>query len=234
MTDTPAPPSSKVSDLEQSPQGDLPSLSASVRRGALWIAFSTLLLRFANIFITAVVAHIFSPRDFGVFAVALTAYAIVFSIGELGVASCLIRADLDIDALAPTMVTVSLTMSAIFAGMMALFARHIAAALGSADGAGPVRVMALVVFLSGIFAVPCAQLTRDFKQDKLFLANAISLVLPQPCSCSWRNRGWSDGFCVVQGYRQFIMGFVMVASRQSISAWHRSQRAFRTHSLASR
>lgn len=142
----------------------------------MWSAFSTLVLRLTNVAITAVVAHILAPRDFGVFTVALTAYTIVYNISEFGIGSCLIRADLDIDAMAPTMFTVSLLTSAIFADAMAFFARPIATALGSADGTEAVRVMALSVLISGFSALPGAQLTRDFKQDKLFLANVISLV----------------------------------------------------------
>jgi len=122
------------------------------------------------------VAHILAPRDFGVFTVAVTAYTIVFNISELGVASCLVRADLSIDAMAPTMVTVSLATSAICAATMTGFAVPIATALGSPDGAQPIRVMALVVLINGLFAVPGAQLNRDIRQDKLFLANIISLV----------------------------------------------------------
>jgi PST family polysaccharide transporter len=74
------------------------------------------------------------------------------------------------------MVTVSLGTSAICGEAMAVFARPIATALGSADGAEPIRVMALAVLIGGVSAVPGAQLTRDFKQDKLFLAQIISLV----------------------------------------------------------
>jgi lipopolysaccharide exporter len=152
------------------------SLSAGVRSGALWNVASTLMLRLAGILVTAIVAHILDPHDFGVFAVATTAYAIVSSLGELGVSSCLVRADLDIDALAPTMASVSLSTSACLAGAMIIFARPIASALGSADAVGPVRVMAITVILVGIFAVPTAQFMRDFRQDKLFLANAISFI----------------------------------------------------------
>jgi PST family polysaccharide transporter len=135
-----------------------------------------LLLRLANVGVTAVVAHILSPRDFGVFAVALTAYVIVSSIAELGVSSILIRADLDIDALAPTVASVSVLSSAIIAGAMVAFARPIGAALGSAAAAGPIKVMAIVVVLMGVSAVPNAQMVRDFKQDKIFMANAISFL----------------------------------------------------------
>src|SRR5689334_3168037 len=101
MTTTSSPPGSDISDSE-APGSEPRSLSASVRRGALWVVASNLLLRLATVFLTAIIAHILSPRDFGVFAVALTAYVIVSSIGELGVSSCLFRADLDIDKLAPT------------------------------------------------------------------------------------------------------------------------------------
>jgi O-antigen/teichoic acid export membrane protein len=153
-----------------------PSLSTSVRKGALWVVASNIVIRLANVVITAVVARILSPHDFGVFAVALTAYAVISSIGELGLSSCLIRADLDIDLLAPTVVTVSVLSSVVFAGAMAALAGPIATALGSADAVNPIRILAIAVLLLGIFAVPTAQMTRDFKQDKVFLANAIGFI----------------------------------------------------------
>ena len=68
--------------VAKSPTPDLPeliqqSLSSNVRKGAVWVVASNLLLRVTNVSITAVVAHILAPRDFGVFAVAVTAYTIV-------------------------------------------------------------------------------------------------------------------------------------------------------------
>ena len=176
VTTTPAVQNASARDRNDVPKVESRSLSASVRRGALWNVASTLMLRLAGILVTAVVAHILDPHDFGVFAVAVTVYTIVSSLVDLGVSSCLMRADLDIDSLAPTMTSVSLTTSTLLAGAMVIFARPIAAALGSADAAGPVRVMALTMILTGIFAVPSAQFMRDFRQDKLFLANAISFV----------------------------------------------------------
>jgi lipopolysaccharide exporter len=151
-------------------------LAQSVRRGALWSIASSVTLRFASIAVTAVVAHILSRSDFGIFTVALTALWIVTSVGELGVASCLIRADLDIDALAPTMVTVSLVSCILLAGILLEWAVPIATALGSAAAAPSIRVMAIAAILGGVFAVPNAQLQRDFKQDKLFLSSAVSFV----------------------------------------------------------
>jgi lipopolysaccharide exporter len=204
---------SKMPDRQS--ENDSKSLSASVRRGAIWSVASTLVLRLANILITAVVAHILSPRDFGVFAVALTAYAIVSAIGELGVASCLIRADLDIDSLAPTMAAVSLATSSALAGAMVVFAVPIAGALGSANAAGPVRVMALAVILTGVFAVPSAQLVRDFKQDKLFLSNAISFVPSTALLVFLAETGTGAmAFAWSRVLGQLVAGFVVAISAQ--------------------
>jgi lipopolysaccharide exporter len=152
------------------------SLTARVRSAAIWSVASSLGLRLANIALTAVIAHIIDPAAFGTFAVALTAYAIVSAIGELGVSACLIRADLDIDALAPTMATVSIATSLMLGAAMAAFARPISTVLGARNGgaAEPIRVMALAVIMVGLFAVPSSQLVRDFKQNKLFLSNVVS------------------------------------------------------------
>ena len=59
---------------------------------------------------------------------------------------------------------------------MVAFARPIAAALGSVAAAGPIRVLAIAMLITGVFAVPGAQLIRDFKQDKLFLANLFGFL----------------------------------------------------------
>ena len=153
-----------------------PSLASSVRSGAIWNMASTMLLRLASIGVTAVVARILNQDDFGVFAVAATVFTIVSAFGEFGVTSCLARADLDPEALAPTMWSVSLASSLIIAGVLVIFAEPIAANLGSPAAAGPVKVMAIIMVLWGVAAVPTALCVREFKQDKIFLANVLSFI----------------------------------------------------------
>jgi lipopolysaccharide exporter len=176
MAATTAPPDGGASDDGRQPAEHSAQLASNVRRGAVWSVASTIALRFGTIATTAVVAHILDRNDFGVFAVALTALMIVLSFGELGVASCLVRADLDIDMLAPTMVTISLVTAGMLALALLEFALPIATALGSAAAAGPIRVMAISAVLGGVFAVPNAQLSRDFMQNKLFLSNLVAFV----------------------------------------------------------
>ena len=211
MTSTSRPVQSE--DPEPKVTGDeTQALSAKVRKGALWVVASNLLLRIANLLITAVVARILSPHDFGVFAVALTVYVIVSSISDVGVSSCLMRADLDIDRLAPTVATVSIFSSAVLAVAMALFATPIATALGSAAAAGPIRIMSISVLLVGVFSVPNAQMTRDFKQDKVFLANAISFIPSTGLLILLaKNGGGATAFAWSRLAQQAVLGVVLIA-----------------------
>jgi len=152
------------------------SLAASVRRGAIWSFASTLTLRLSSIGITAIVARILTPHDFGVFAVATIVFTIVTALGEFGVTSCLARADFSVESLAPTLWSVSLASSLLMAGLLYEFAAPIAAALGSAQAAQPVQVLSIVIVVWGISAVPTAQCARDFRQDTIFWANALSFL----------------------------------------------------------
>jgi lipopolysaccharide exporter len=152
------------------------SMSASVRSGAAWSLASAMLLRLTSVLTTAIIAHILSRLDFGVFAIAMTANGIVNAVGELGMGSCLVRADLDLDSLGPTMVTVSVVTNTLQAGAMVVFAGPIAQALGSVRAVDSIRILALGMLLSSFAAVPNCQLVRDFRQNRLFLAQAIAFV----------------------------------------------------------
>ena len=130
---------------------------------------STIFFKIIGITTTAIVARILTRQDFGLFAVATTVYTIVSALGGSGLTTSLTRADLQLSDTAPTMWTFSLGTNVLVAGALVFFAEPIAAGLGSPDGAGPIRVMAIVAILDGLSAVPSAQLIRDFKQSKIFL-----------------------------------------------------------------
>jgi lipopolysaccharide exporter len=158
------------------PTGTGQGLVGNVRRGALWTGASTLLLRFSNIILMAVVARIVAPEELGVFALAVTVQAVLVSMAELGVASAIARSDLDIDRIAPTVVTISVVTSLALGSIMAAFAGPVADFLGAPDSEGAIRILAISVALIGPFAVPGAQLQRSFRQDLLFRANMIAFI----------------------------------------------------------
>lgn len=150
--------------------------TADIRRGALWSAGSSGLLRVAGMATMIVVVRVVSPEDFGIWAVALTAHSIIVNSAELGVSALLIRRDSDVAALAPSAAAIALLSSGLFALAMFLGAPALAAGLGS-DAAAPVmRVMSVSVLLVGVFSVPSALLSREFRQRALFGAKVASLV----------------------------------------------------------
>ena len=186
-------------------------LGQRVRSGAMWSAGSVVVMRFANIAIMAVVARLVAPQQFGVFALALTVHAMVVSLAELGVASAVARSDLDPDRIAPTVATISIVASFSLAAVMAVFAQQLANLLGSPEAAAPLRVLALSVAMIGPFAVPGAQLQREFRQNRIFLATAVSFIPSSAVLVLMARSG--DGAMAFAWSRvvgQLVMGTVMV------------------------
>ncbi|MBP2411556.1 PST family polysaccharide transporter [Arthrobacter stackebrandtii] len=211
-THTPGLPVMAASTTGGSAEGS-GALVTDVRRGALWTGASTMLLRISNIALMAVVARIVAPDELGVFALAVTVQAVLVSMAELGVASVIARTEIDIDKIAPTVVTISVTTSLVLGSLMALGAEPLAVFLGSPDAAGPIRIMALCVAMIGPFAVPGAQLQRDFRQDLLFRANILAF-LPSAAVLVLLALG-GDGASAFAWSRvagQLVAGVIMVLS----------------------
>lgn len=206
-------PGLPVAPAEESVQDQHATLERKVRRSALWTGASTILMRLSSIAVIAVVARIISPKDFGVFALAVTVQAILTGFAELGVASVIARSELDIDRIAPTVVTISVVTSGLLAAVMAAFAAPIATTLGSPEAEGPVRVLAITIALIGPFAVPGAQLQRNFRQDILFWATLSSFVVSSLVLIALALVG--DGATAFAWSRvagQLVGGLVMICS----------------------
>jgi PST family polysaccharide transporter len=124
----------------------------------------------------AIVARILSPRDFGVFAVALTVSMVIQSFSNAGVAVVITRGDVDVDEVAPTVATISLLTGIMLSGFMFVFAAPLATALGARAAAAPLRVLAISVALGGCFPIPNSLMARDFRQRENFMAVATGSV----------------------------------------------------------
>ena len=165
---------SEIERLDE-PEGQ-ESLGSEIKRGAAWSSLSSVALRLGTFVMGIVAARLIAPDEFGVFTVALTVHAIILNVSEIGVGAYLVRHTGSPDKVAPTVLTISLTTSAVLAGLMFLTAPYLATSLGSADAAGPIRVLSITVLLAGPSAVPNALLVRSFRQDKLFLSQILSFV----------------------------------------------------------
>jgi len=148
-----------------------------VLKSVAWSSGGALSMRLGQFLIGIIAARILLPHDFGVFAITLAVYAIVVNVSELGVSSALIRQNDDLDRMAPTAVTISILSAASLAAILWFIAPLVARAFGAAEATDPVRVMAFVILLAGPSAVPSALLTRVFRQDLRFRADALSFVV---------------------------------------------------------
>lgn len=153
---------------------EVPSLARQARRGALWSGASAILLRFSNVLVMIIVARIIAPDELGVYALAITVHGFVVCIAAWGVGSAIGRSDLDADKLGPTVTTFAIASGFVTASAMALVAGPLATLLGSPEAAGPIRVLSITVALTGLFAVPSAQIQRSFRQDVMFRGNLIA------------------------------------------------------------
>ena len=156
------------------------SLRRLVGRGAVWSVASNMTMRFASIAITAVLARLLSKEDFGVFAIALAVYLVVASLAEMGMASAIARSSSEPEDIGPTVATISIMVSCVLSAAMFVGAPLIASAVGQPAAGEPIRVLSLCLVLTGVFAVPGAQLVREFRQDRIFLGTVVGFLVGNP------------------------------------------------------
>jgi PST family polysaccharide transporter len=169
-----------------------PGFGSALRRGTLWSALDVAVGRGGQFVLGVFIARILAPKDFGVFAVALVIHMIVLSVGELGVSAALIRDVEDTRVRsAPTVATIALVTGSTLGVLMAVTAGPVSHLLGSGGRAAPaIAVMAINLPLSGLGAVPAALLRRDFRMDRLFVADAANLVFSGVFVVVFALAGW--------------------------------------------
>jgi len=200
------------------------SLGSLVGRGAMWAMLGNIIMRFASVAVTAVLARLLSKEDFGVFAVSLAVYLVVASLAELGMASAIARSPMEPDDIAPTVTSISILVSVGLGGAMAAFAPVLALGLGQAEAVQPIRVLALCLVLTGFFAVPGAQLVREFRQDRIFLGTVVGFIVANPILILLAiNGGGAMAFAWSRVIGQVATGlvFVLSTSKRYRPGWRR-------------
>lgn len=152
------------------------SLRALVRRGLAWSVLGNLLLRSTNVVMGIIVARILAPDQFGVFAVGLTVMSILMAITDLGLTVDLVRSD-NFDERAPTVATVSTVSGAVFTAALCLAAGPLADAMKVPQADSVIRLLAFVLFISGVAVVPYSRLLRDFRQKEIFQSYLLAFVI---------------------------------------------------------
>lgn len=150
---------------------------AGVGGGVAWSTLGTVLLKVGNLAIGVVAARLMVPSDFGVFAIALIAHAVIVNISDAGVSAYLVRHPGPSERLIATVFSVALAVSLLLAVAMAVLAPALAHTFGSGEAAGPIRVLSLTVLLGGVTSVPNSMLVRAFRQKARFAADSSGFLV---------------------------------------------------------
>ncbi len=200
---------------------------SQMRRSVAWSAADVGVSRFGQFALGVIVARILMPKDFGVFAVALVVHAVVFSISDFGVSSALIRDEVDDRArAAPTVAMIAVVSSFVLGVLMAVSAPLLANLLGSPKAAAAIAVMALNLPLAGLAAVPAALMRRDFRMDKIFVADTANTVATGIVVLLLATAGWGPmalAWSWVAGQALSTVVFMFYKPGRFWPGWDRSE-----------
>ncbi len=122
-------------------------------------------------------ARLLGPHVFGTYAVAYVAMTALLTFNELGVSLAIVRWEGDPAEITPTVMTISLGVSAvIYAGCFAAAPAY-AAAMGAPAAVGVVRVLSVLVLIDGYTNTPAALLQRQFRQGRRTIADQANTWL---------------------------------------------------------
>jgi PST family polysaccharide transporter len=153
------------------------TLERKVGSAIRWSAANSLLQRVSQLGVSVLLARLIAPEQFGVFAVALVVLNIVLSVSEMGVSVALVRTSGPIDAMAPTVTTLSIGSGVLLTAICLAGAPWFANALGTPEATGVIQLMSLALVIAGASAVPGALLQRSFRQDHKFAADTSAFVV---------------------------------------------------------
>lgn len=149
--------------------------STRVVRGLSWTLGSQLFSRGINVVVGVVLARILVPEDYGVFGLAVLVVNILIGINDVGMTMAVVRWQGDIRAAARTAVTLAVVVSVGLYTVVYAGAPAYASYMNAPEAAAMLRVLALVLVLDGITAVPSAILIRSSQQAKLARAELLTL-----------------------------------------------------------
>ncbi len=194
------------------------SIGRQAGRGLRWSLFGTMASKVGSFAMGLVLARLLSPADFGTFAIALAATAILMRINDVGLIAATVQWRGKLEDMAPTAAGMAAVFGVVLYGLFWWGAPAFASASGNPDAAPVVRLLALVIVIDGVTAVRSGALMRRFQQNKLTVANAAGLVVNAIVSISLAVSGagafsfaWGQlGGAFVTGILVFVFGRVPV------------------------
>jgi O-antigen/teichoic acid export membrane protein len=203
------------------------TLPGQVRRAAAWSTLDVAVNRTGGFLLGIIVARLLAPHDFGVYAVALVVHTIIISISDLGLGWALVRDDEEaVAATAPTITTMAIANSVVLGALMALSAPLLAGLLGAPHATATIQVMALTLPLAGLAAVPSALLRREFRMDRMFVADTANTIASAVIVVPLALAGWGPlalAFSFVAGQVLTTIMVTVYSPRRYRPGWDAQQ-----------
>lgn len=202
-----------------------PGISTKMRSGLRWSVLSTVFNRLVNPLTGIILARILSPKDFGIFAVALIALNGLNSINELGVTYAVVRWPGDLKLAARTATTIAIASSVLVFIICFIAAPFFAGALHTPEATGVLRLLALGVVIDGIASVPIGLLTRGFLQEKRAAAEWSGFVVSTSVTIGLAIAGfgvWSLAWGRLAGNSVNCAVVYILAPERPRPGWNRS------------
>jgi PST family polysaccharide transporter len=201
--------------VSDAPAVESPQLAGHATRAFGWSFLNTALSRLGTLLIGIVLARVLGPTEFGTFAVATVVLLAVLSFNELGVSLAIVRWKGDPLAIAPTVTTISVAMSALLFVVMYASAPVVASALGDPGATGVVRLMSVAVVISGAVATPAALLQRDFRQRRKLVIDQVNTWFGAGLSLALALAGWGAWSLAVGRVAASLLGGVLYVASSS-------------------
>lgn len=152
------------------------ALGARAARGVAWSGASSIVLRLGSVTVGIILAHLLTPEEFGVYAVAMTVQTILMTIADLGLSADLVRSD-EPERIASTVASLGLASSTLITVLTVASSSALAGLLGSPAAAPAIVVLSFTLLLAGVSLVPYSMMLRRFQQRELFIIGVADFVV---------------------------------------------------------
>jgi PST family polysaccharide transporter len=153
------------------------SIGRQASRGFVRGLAGTLFTKVGSFAMGLVLARLLAPSDFGVYAIAIAATAVLMHINDVGLIAATVQWRGRLEEMAPTAATLAMVFATTIYAAFWLAAPAFATASGNSAAAPVVRLLSLIIVIDGITAIRAGALMRHFEQGKLVVANSAGLLV---------------------------------------------------------
>ncbi|HEU5332332.1 MAG TPA: oligosaccharide flippase family protein [Actinocrinis sp.] len=221
------PTSDEIDDGEEASCADDKTLGENLRSGVRWSFINSLVIRIGTFLTGIVLARgLLTPRDWGLYAIGLTALAVLLSANELGVSLAIVRWEGEVRDFAPTVLTLSVGFSGFLYAILFAVAPVVAHALHAPDAIAMLRVLGISVIVDGVTCVPMALLTRQFEQRKRMIIDFANFLAGTALTIALAMAGFgamSFAWGSFAGHAVVLAGCALAAPGMLRPGWNREQ-----------